>query len=256
MLVLEDIQLKILRRLIAVPVLLLTGLMLLEMPTVQAAQSSGLDYSELEYQIGLANGLESYDYTAETWEVLQSAVEAGNRRLSGDGKQSDLNGAAEDIELAIENLIKMDYDGLNDALDIIYEKIDEDPTKHDVWYRLDKAIDKARPLLVSGDQAAVDEMTQTLNGLIEELKACEGAAAKPDVIIQEVQVEVPPSEDFCNIPAHRIWQTFLVVSIVLNVLLFAALVFVLIKKRNAVEHTPMINMDFDFDEEISDDIEV
>ena len=250
---------KKIRRFMAVPVLLLAGLMMFGMCDVQAAESqaSSLDYSELEYQIGIANGLESYEYTAETWEVLQSAVEAGNKRLAGGTGQDKLDGAAEDIELAIENLIKMDYEGLTDALDIIYEKIDENPTEHDVWYRLDKAVDKARPLLVSGDQEAVDEMTQTLNGLIEELKACEGTAARPDVILQEVQVEVPPSEDFCNIPIHRIWLTLLVVSAALNVLLIAALTFALIKKRGAVEHTPMVNIDFDDDifNDMSDDIE-
>ena len=250
---------KKIRRFMAVPVLLLAGLMMFGMYDVQAAESqaSSLDYSELEYQIGIANGLESYEYTAETWEVLQSAVEAGNKRLAGGTGQDKLDGAVEDIELAIENLIKMDYEGLTDALDIIYEKIDENPTEHDVWYRLDKAVDKARPLLVSGDQEAVDEMTQTLNGLIEELKACEGTAARPDVILQEVQVEVPPSEDFCNIPIHRIWLTLLVVSAALNVLLIAALTFALIKKRGAVEHTPMVNIDFDDDifNDISDDIE-
>lgn len=245
---------RILSKLIAVPVLLLAGLMILGMPAVQAAeaQTRGLDYSELEYQIGIANGLESYDYTAETWEVLQSAVEVGNKHLAGDVGQDKLDGAAEDIELAIENLIKMDYGGLTDALDVIYEKIDENPTEHDVWYRLDKAVDKARPLLVCGDQEAVDEMAQTLNGLIEELSACEGAAAEPDVIVQEVQVEVPPEQDFCNIPAHRIWLTLFVVSAVLNILLIAALMFVLIKKRGAVDHTPLVN--FDLDEDIYDDL--
>ncbi len=239
----------------AVLVLVLAGLVIVRMPEVHASetQTKSLDYSELEYQIGIANGLESYEYTAETWEVLQSAVEAGNRGLAGGVGQSELDGAAEDIELAIENLTKMDYSSLTDALDVIYEKIDENPQTHDIWYRLDKAVDKARPLLVSGDQAAVDEMTQTLNALIEELAACEETAADPDVIIQEVAVEVPPEQDFCNIPGHRIWLTLLVVSIVLNVLLFAALGYILFKRRSAVEHTPLVN--FDLDEDIYGDLD-
>lgn len=240
---------RVFRKFMAVPVLILAGLLILKMPAVQAAetQTKSPDYSELEYQIGLANGLDSYEYTAETWKVLQSAVEAGNKRLTGDVGQSELDGAAEDIELAIENLTKMNYNALTDALDIIYEKIDKDPVKHDVWYRLDKAVDKARPLLVSGDQEAVDEMVQTLNALIEELAACEGAAADPDVIVKEVEVEVPPEQDYCNIPGHRVWLTLLVVSIALNVLLLAALSYVLFKKRGAVDHTPLVNFDLDED---------
>lgn len=255
---------KRIKKFMAMLVLVLAGLLILKMPAVQAAetQSSGLDYSELEYQIGIANGLDSYEYTIETWEVLQSAVEAGNKRLSGDAGQSAVDGAAEDIELAIENLTKVDYSSLIGALDIIYEKIDEDSEKHDVWYRLDKAVDKARPLLVSGDQEAVDEMAQTLNALIEELSAYEGMAADPDVIVKEVEVEVPPEEDFCNIPKHHIWLTLLVVSIALNVLLFAAFAYVLFKKRSAIEHTPLVNYDLDEDiyggmdinDEIDDDV--
>lgn len=242
---------RILRKLLAMPVIMLACLMILKMPAVQAAESK--DFSELEYQIGVANGLDSYEYTMETWEVLQGAVEAGNKKLSGDAKQSEIEGAAEDIELAIENLEKMDYSVLLDALDVIYEKIDENPEAHDVWYRLDKAVDKARPLLVSGDQAAVDEMGQTLIALIEELLACEEAVANPDVIVQEVQVEVPPETDFCNIPVHRIWLTLFVVSAALNVLLLAVLGFVLTKKRNAVDHTPLVN--FDLDEDIYGDMD-
>lgn len=240
---------RILKKFMIVPMLIMAGLMIFKMPVVQAAenQAGGLDYSELQYQIGVANGLDSYEYTIETWEVLQSAVETGNKRLSGDTRQGDLDGAAEDIELAIENLIKMDYSSLISSLDVIYEKIDENPQSHDVWYRLDKAVDKARPLLVSGDQAAVDEMTQTLNTLLEELAECEGAAADPNVIIQEVEVEVPPQRDYCNIPGHRIWLTLLVVSVVLNVLLIAALVYVLVKKRSTIEHTPLIHYDLDDD---------
>lgn len=233
--------------------LALTVLMILEMPAVQAAetQSQGLDYSKLEHQIGIANGLDSYEYTMETWEVLQSTVEVGNKCLAGNVGQNQVDGAAEDIEIAMENLTKMDYSSLIDVLDIIYAKIDENPQTHDVWYRLDKAVDKARPLLVSGDQEAVDEMAQTLNALLEELSACEGAT-EPEVIVQEVPVEVPPSQKFCNIPAHRVWLTLLIVSAALNVLLIAALVFVLLKKRSAVDHTPMVN--WDFEEDIYNDL--
>ena len=253
---------KKMKKLMAILVLVMAALVTLRMPAVQAAESQtkSLNYSELEHQIGTANGLDSYEYTMETWEVLQSAVEAGNKRLAGGSSQSDLDGAVEDIKLAIENLVKMDYESLIDALDVIYGKIDEDPQTHDVWYRLDKAVDKARPLLVSGDQEAVDEMAQTLNELIGELAVYENAAANPDVIVKEVEVEVPPEKDYCNIPGHRIWLTFLVVSAVLNVLLVATLVYVLFKKRNAVEHTPLVSYDFDdgiyedmFDEAIYDD---
>lgn len=242
---------KIWKRLVAMPALLLmlvctVGSCLL---TVEAAEADrrGKDYSKLEKQIGIANGLEYYDYTKETWDVLKSAVEAGNKLLAGTAEQSRLDEAAEDIEHAIENLVKMDYSALINVLDTVYAAIDENPELHDVWYRLDKAVDKARPLLVSGDQQAVQEMAEALAGLMEELKACQDVAAEPEVIIQEVEVEVPPTTDFCNISWHRIWPVLFVLSAVFNVLCIAALGYFVLQKRNAVDNTPLVYYDMDDD---------
>lgn len=212
------------------------------MPMVKAA-----DYTALEEQIGIANGLDSYDYTKESWQILQDAVELGNKWMNGDADQAKLDQAAEEIKLGIENLVEMDYDSLIDALDIVYAEIDKTPELHDVWYRLDKAVDKARPLLVSGDQQAVDEMTETLTKLMEELGEKNTAAETPGVIIQEVEIEVPPTSDFCNIPMHRTWPLLLVVSAALNVLLIAILSVVLFKKRTTTDNMPLVDYDIEED---------
>lgn len=236
-------------KIVAMPVLVLVCLVVCAMPTVQAAEadSRGRDYSELERQIGIANGLEYYDYTKESWEVLSSMVEAGNKRMADAEDQSKLDAAAEDIQYAIENLVKMDYSPLLNALDMVYAKIDENPELHDVWYRLDKAVDKARPLLVSGDQEAVNEMAGLLNEIMDELSAYDDVTATPEVIVQEVEVEVPPTSDFCNIPKHRTWPVLFAVSAALNVLLFSALSYVLLKKRNTTDNTPLVNYDIEDD---------
>ncbi len=228
--------------------IIVLGLMPMSL-TVQAAQADrrGRDYSELERQIGIANGLDSYDYTKETWDVLSSMVEAGNKRLAGTYDQSELDKAAEDIRYAIENLVKMDYSLLVSALDLVYEKIDENPEMHDAWYRLDKAVDKARPLLVSGDQQAVNEMAELLNELMKEISTYDEVSAEPEVIIQEVEVEVPPSADFCNIPRHRAWPVLFGASALLNVLLFATLGFVLFRKRKTADNTPLVDYDIEDD---------
>ena len=237
-------------KILAMPVLVLVCLVVCAMPAVEASEADrrGRDYSELERQIGIANGLDSYDYTKETWEVLSNAVETGNKRMSGATEQIKLDEAAEDIENAIKNLVKMDYSALIDALDAVYAKIDVNPQLHDVWYRLDKAVDKARPLLVSGDQQAVDEMAELLNGIMEELSAFDKVvAAEPQVIIKEVEVEVPPTAEFCNIPRHRTWLVAIVASALLNVLLCASLGFVLFRKRKTADNTPLVNYDIDDD---------
>jgi len=250
--------LKIWKKLVAMPVLIAVLVCVVgsSVLTVQAAEADrrGKDYSGLEKQIGIANGLEYYDYTKETWDVLKSAVEAGNKLLAGAAEQGRLDEAAEDIEHAIENLVKMDYSPLINVLDTVYAKMDENPQLHDVWYRLDKAVDKARPLLVSGDQQAVDEMAEVLAGLMEELSAYDEVTAEPEVIIQEVEVEVPPAADFCNIPVHRIWPVLFVVSVVLNLLLLAALGYILLQKRNSIDNTPLVYYDMDDDpDDFSDD---
>ena len=232
----------------AIPVLMLLCLVLWAMPPAEAAGTqSGRDYSELQEQIGMANSMDSYDYTKESWEVLQKAVEDGNAHLSGEYSQSELNAAAEEIAYAIENLVKMDYSALIDALDLVYAKIDESPEEHDVWYRLDKAVDKARPLLVSGDQEAVDAMAATLGELMKELAACDDTPVEPEVVIREIKVEVPPSSDFCNIPTHRIWPVLFAASGALNILLLAILGFVLFRRHKTTDNTPLVNYDIEED---------
>lgn len=242
---------KIWKKLIAV--LMLVCFIAGAVPVAHAADEDdrqGLDYSELERQIGIANGFDYYDYTKETWGNLQTAVEIGNQRLAGNYDQEKVDKAAEDIAQAITELVKMDYSSLIDTLDEVYAKIDEEPEKHDVWYRLDKAVDKARPLLISGDQQAVNEMANTLKALLEELAAYAEPTVEPEIIIQEVEVEVPPTSDFCNMPQHRIWVVALVVSVAFNVLLVAALGYVLLKKRSTIDNTPLVDYD------IEDDVDV
>lgn len=243
---------KIWGKLAALPVLVLVLVCLTAgaVPAVQAAEAnrSNRDFSELERQIGIANGLDYYDYTKESWEVLSNAVETGNKRLSGDYEQSKLDEAAEDIEQAIKHLVALDYSPLIDALNLVYAKIDENPDSHDVWYRLDKAVDKARPLLVSGDQQAVNEMAETLKQLLAELAQYEETVVtEPEVIVEKVEVEVPPASDYCNIPMHRTWPLLLAVSALLNVLLVAALGYVLLRKRNTTDNTPLVDYDIEDD---------
>lgn len=207
----------------------------------------GLDYSELELQVGIANGLNSYDYTKESWEPLQKALEVGNKRLAGIYDQGKLDKAAEDIEAALSRLVKMDYTPLNTALDAVNAKIKENPQLHDVWYRLNEVVEEAKTLLVSGDQEAVNEAAQEINALLEEVVQYSKVTVEPEIVIQEVEVEVLPTNDFCNIPMHHTWPMLFGISAALNIMLVAALVYVVVKKRNTVDNTPLVNYDIDDD---------
>jgi hypothetical protein len=244
----EDTKLKLLKKLVAV--LMLVALIASAVPVALAAEEDnrqGLDYSELERQIGIANGLNSYEYTKESWEALQKAVEVGNQRLGGVYNQGKLDRAAKDIEDAIKALVKMDYSALIRALDMVYAKIDETPEKHDLWYRLDKAVDKARPLLISGDQIAVNEAAVQLEAILRELESYVEPTEAPQIVIQEVEVEVPPVDDFCNIPKHRVWPVLFLISLVLNVAFLAVIVLILFVKRNTTDTIPLVSYDIDED---------
>lgn len=233
-------------------VLVLMCLVVSAVPAVSATGTDdearrGLDYSELELQVGIANGLNSYDYTMESWEPLKKALEVGNKRLAGIYDQGKLDKAAEDIEDAISRLVKMDYSALNAALDAVNAEIGKNPQLHDAWCRLDKAAEEAKLLLVSGNQQAVNEAVQKINELLAEISLYSKIDVEPEVVIQEVEVEVLPTNDFCNIPVHHTWPVLFAISMVLNVLLVAALLFVIVKKQNTTDNTPLVSYDIDDD---------
>lgn len=217
-------------------------------PAAMATEVSTLtDYSELQMLIGMANGLNSYDFTKESWEPLKSAVDTGNKYLKGKYGQQAVDESVISIEKAMISLVKMDYSKLETALASVYSKIDENPQLHDVWSRLDTAVAEARPLLVSGDQEAVNAAVENLNALMEELAACADTAAEPEVVIQEVEVEVLPTADYCNIPMHRTWPFLFAISAAMNVGLIAGLVYVIMKKRQTYDNTPLVSYDIEDD---------
>ena len=219
-------------------------------PAAYAAESdtSGVGYGDLRLKVATANGLNEYDYTQESWAPLAAALKTGNRILSGTYSQAEVDAAAAAIVSAMEGLVKMDYSRLEAALGAVQAKIGEAPQLHDVWIRLYDAVAQSRPLLTSGNQTAVDEAVVKLNELLEELSGYGSvSAAEPEVIVQEVEVEVLPTGDYCNIPMHRTWPVLFVISAVLNAALVAALIYVIVKKHNTTDDTPLVSYDIDDD---------
>lgn len=235
-------------------VLLAVFLLASAVPAVMATEVSyQADYSQLQVLIGTVNGLNSYDFTKESWEPLQKAVDDGNRCWKGRYAQQYVDEAVSDIERAIVSLVRMDYSKLESVLATVYSKIDENPQMYEAWTRLNTAVTESRPLLVSGDQQAVDTAVQQLEELMAELEACEDAQEEPEVVIQEVEVEVLPKGDYCNIPVHRLWPILFAVSAVLNVALIVVVVYLTIKRRNTYDDTPLVS--YDIEDDIEDDID-
>lgn len=234
------------KRLLAI----LAALMLLVSLAPAALATQTTDYSQLEKQLAIANGLQSFDYTIQTWTPMKKAIDTGERYLKGKYGQQAVNESVAALEKAMSELVKMDYSQLENTLANVYVKIDEDPQMHDIWARLNAAVERARPLLVSGKQDAVNESVTELNLLLEELDACQnGEGREPEVVIKEVEVEVEvlPTEDYCNIPMHRTWPVLFIGSAVMNVALIVILCYVIVRKRNTYDDTPLVSYDIDDD---------
>ena len=236
-------------------VLALACLLLNMVPAAQAADmadtrlSARVDTTELKRQVAMANDLNAYDYTIETWTPLQKALDKGNDILKGTHGQYAVTNAAKAIEEAMGKLVSMDYSELEAALGVVYNKIDENPELHDLCLRMNAAVEQARPLLVSGNQEAVDVMVRKLNELMAEAEGVSmaGNAGEPQIIYEEVEIEVLPTDDFCNIPMHRTWPVLFVISAALNVALIVVLTYVIMKKRQTVDTTPLVSYDIDDD---------
>jgi len=223
-------------------------LMLLISLAPAALASQTTDYSQLEKQLAIANGLQSFDYTIQTWTPMKKAIDTGERYLKGKYGQQAVNESVAAIEKAMSELVKMDYSRLENTLASVYVKIDEDPQMHDIWVRLNAAVERARPLLVSGKQDAVDEAVTELNALLEELSSYQNNVNRePEIVVKEVEVEVLPTGDYCNIPMHRTWPVLFIGSAVLNVALIVILTYVIVRKRNTYDDTPLVSYDIDDD---------
>ena len=95
--------------------LILVCLVVNTVPAAQAADvrlSARVDTTELKRQVAIANGLNAYDYTMETWAPLKKALDKGNDILKGTHGQYAVTNAAQAIEEAMGKLVRMDYSAL------------------------------------------------------------------------------------------------------------------------------------------------
>ena len=206
------------------------------------------DFSELQLQVAVVNGMVPYQYTSASWAPVQKALDAGSEMLElGLAGQQDINKAVANLEKALDGLVEMDYSNLEDALSEAYHKIDENPQVYNVWVDLGALLSKAQPLLVSGDQEAVDNVVTELNTLMSTMGENNRISSEPEVVIQEVEVEVLPSGDYCNIPIHHTWPVLCAVSAVINVVLIFMLSYIIVRKKNTVDTTPLVSYDIDDD---------
>jgi hypothetical protein len=194
----------------------------------------------------VANGLNPPDYTLQSWEAVAAAITFGNAALNG-GSQSCIDEAANMLEDTVNDLVRMDYTALENALSEM-QSLGEENVTSALWLELMEAGEKGKSLLASGDQAAVDGAARQLKGLLTQLRELSAVKPAPEVVVQEVPVEVPPSEDFCNVTTHWLWKLACFLSVGLNgALLVIIWLYLWKKKRKQRDNTPLVAYD------ISDD---
>ena len=207
-----------------------------------------LDTAELARQLGIANGLNSRDYTAESWAALEAALKPANKALNG-SDQKAVDKAAAELKAAIAALVRVDYSSLETVLAEVESYLNANPDS-EAWLNLAEAVNEGRKLLASGDQSTANEAAAKISQILALVKAQENEQQTPEVIIQEVPVEVPPTDDFCNIASHRVWPVVFCISAALNVTLVAViLVYIAKKKRTQHDDTPLVDYDI-FDDSI------
>ena len=185
------------------------------------------DTSRLLRQIAIANGLKEENFTAASWANLRSALEHAEA-MRKNGTQAQVDEAANALEAAIAGLVTVDYSALDQAIANAAQMVEEIEV-YGLTKRLNDALTLAEKLHKGGEQADVDAVAAEITAILAELEAYKDKPDTPEVIIQEVEVEVPPSGDYCNMGSHRIWPVAFAASMVLNAILALLLVPVLRK---------------------------
>lgn len=200
-----------------------------------------VDYSELQKQVNVAKGLKSTGYTTDSWSNLTTALNAGKAALTSTN-QSAVDTAAKNLKDAIAALVKVDYTELQAAIKNV-EQFNTSEELTDLLSQLTSAVNAGKKLLTSGEQADVDAAAARINEILEEVKTALNDK-EPQTVIKEVEVEVLPKDDYCNIEIHRVWPILFFVSLGLNAVLAAMIVMMVAKKkRNAKDDTPLVDYD-------------
>lgn len=201
-----------------------------------------IDYSELERQIAIAEGLIETDYTAESWANMLAALKDARAALSSDS-QTVVDAAAQALADAIAALVRMDFSKLIAAMEKVRGLGDTEELAN-LWLQMYDLFDEAKLAMVSGDQAWVDELTQKILDLLAKIIEEIAAMKNPEQVTIEVPVEVEPTEPYCNIPMHKVWPILFFVSLGLNVIFLVLFVTMSSKKKKkTADKTPMVDYD-------------
>ena len=182
----------------------------------------------------------------ESWETLADALAKAVKALSSDN-QVTIDKASQTLETAITALVKLDRSVLERALDEAADFANSDESNR-TWFELIGAVNDGKALLGSNDQTAIEDAAKEINDKLAVVRATVDALKTPQIVTKEVMVEVPPADDYCNIPGHRGWPVLFFCSLAVNVALVAVIViYISRKKKNQTDDTPLVDYDIDDD---------
>ena len=208
-------------------------------------QPVGIDYAQLSRQISIASGLREANFTAESWKVLTEAMNEAKAAM-GSTSQETVDECTANLEAAISQLSGTNRGTLQDSLEDADAFTSDE--KRSIWFELVEAVTQGRKLLGSNDQTAIDAAAEKIDELLAKAQVIWEDLNTPEVVTPAVQVEVPPQDDYCNIPKHRLWPVLFFCSLSLNVALVGVIVYYIYKKKNQKDDTPLVDYD------ISDDM--
>lgn len=213
---------------------------------LSGARPAIIDYTQLSRQISIAGGLREANFTAESWAALTEALDRAKEAMDSTD-QALVDQCTEELEASISQLTGTNRGTLQASLEDADEFVSGDE-KRSIWFELVDAITNGRALLGSNDQTAIDAASEKLDEILGKAEVIWEELNTPLIVPQEVPVEIPPTDDYCNIPKHRVWPVVCICSLALNVALGVLIVYYVYKKKNQKDDTPLVDYD------ISDDM--
>lgn len=205
-------------------------------------QLYNIDYSELNKQITIAEGMAQKDYTFTSWTAMLKCLNDARKETSGID-QSAVDAAALALKNAIAGLVSMNYQPLLDAMEAVKTHADSEKLS-EYWYEMHELLAKAEELTESGDQEAVDACAKELGELLIKIIDRLTSLKEAQTVIVEKPVPGDPTDDYCNIASHRVWPILFWISLALNIG-FAALIVVyyINKRKKNNDNTPLVDYD-------------
>lgn len=221
------------------------------------SQTTAPDKTKLQEQIAAASGFSKAGYTKSSWDALVQALANGKSALSSASQQT-IDAAALTLEAAKNSLVKMDYSGLQKAMDEA-NQFTENQRVATLFNQLSVAVSNGALLLESDDQTTVDAAKQEINDLLTQIRAelatDEGQEAANTGVVNDY---VAADKKDCTRVMHKIWPLLFFISLAVNVILLI-LLHPGIRRRlqKNGDDIPMMDYDIDDDEtwESSTDVE-